>query len=108
MPLAFFVSDDFVSTWRKKRIFTGVRTSALSICSHPLIEVQQLRSLKPFEKQLKQQIDALTEVERLKLNDWQRDFLRGITEQLEAETPLTPRQQMFTLETLKRVKGQTR
>ncbi|WP_460151826.1 hypothetical protein [Pseudomonas sp. S2_B07] len=85
-----------------------MRTSALSICSHPLIEVQQLRSLKPFELRLKQDIDALTEAERMKLNDWQRDFLQGITEQLEAETPLTPRQQMFTLETLKRVKGQTR
>ena len=86
-----------------------MRTSALSICSPPpLIEVQQLRSLKPFELRLKQDIDAITEAERMKLNDWQRDFLQGITEQLDAETPLTPRQQMFTLETLKRVKGQTR
>ncbi|MDX9665587.1 hypothetical protein QMK50_11505 [Pseudomonas sp. P5_152] len=67
-----------------------------------------MRSLKPFELRLKQDIDAITEAERMKLNDWQRDFLQGITEQLDAETPLTPRQQMFTLETLKRVKGQTR
>ncbi|WP_179054396.1 hypothetical protein [Pseudomonas umsongensis] len=73
-----------------------------------MIEVQQLRSLKPFEQRLKLDIDALTEAERMKLNDWQRNFLQGINEQLAAETPLTPRQQMFTLETLKRVKGQTR
>ncbi|MGO4001129.1 hypothetical protein ABVN23_08425 [Pseudomonas fluorescens] len=89
-------------------LYRGAHQRTVDLFAPPLIEVQQLRSLKPFELRLKQDIDAITEAERMKLNDWQRDFLQGITEQLDAETPLTPRQQMFTLETLKRVKGQTR
>jgi hypothetical protein len=45
------------------------RPARLLTYSHHLIEAQQLRNLKPFELRLKQQIETLTESERLKLND---------------------------------------
>lgn len=67
-----------------------------------------MRPLKPFQLRLQADIAALTEAERLQLNDWQRDFLQNIATALENGERITPRQEMFTLETIKRVKGQTR
>lgn len=53
-------------------------------------------------------IAALTDNERGRLDDWQRGFLHDIAAMLDANTPLTDRQQMRTLDIIKRVKGQTR
>jgi|GEM_PF-6061106 len=67
-----------------------------------------MRPLNPFELRLQEDIAALTDAERLKLNEWQLGFLHDVAALLDAGKPLTDRQRMFTLETIKRVKGQTR